>query len=87
MARVVITAAAREQIEALPVAIHARVHDVLRRLESWPRVSGAKPLRGELAGQYRVRTGHYRVRFTVSSKDDGAIVTVVKVGKRDRFYD
>ncbi len=87
MAVVRITAAAQEQVEALPITIHARVLAVLLRLESWPNVSGAKPLSGDLAGQFRVRTGDYRVQFMVTGKGREALVTVIKVGKRDRFYD
>ena len=45
------------QIERLPPVIHRRVLDVLERLTRWPNVSGAKPLRGDLAGHYRIRTG------------------------------
>jgi mRNA-degrading endonuclease RelE of RelBE toxin-antitoxin system len=83
---VIITEAAQEQIEDLPRAIHARVLDIIERLSKWPDVSGAKPLRAELAGQYRVRTGGYRVQFRVDGKGATASLTVVRVGKRDRFY-
>lgn len=78
---------AAAQLEALPVVPHVRVLKVLDRLASWPVVSGAKPLRGVLAGQYRVRTGDYRVQFAVSGKGAAAVVSVVKVGHRDGFYD
>jgi mRNA-degrading endonuclease RelE of RelBE toxin-antitoxin system len=47
-----------------------------------PDVSGAKALRGKLAGHYRIRTGDYRVQFTVA----GDVVTIEKVGHRDGFY-
>lgn len=87
MALVLITAAAQEQIDELPRAIHVRVEAVLERLAAWPAVSGAKPLRGNLAGQYRVRTGDYRVQFTVNAKGNPIVVTVVKVGHRDGFYE
>jgi len=71
------------QIERLPVAIHRRVLEILERLSHWPRVSGAKPLHGDLAGHYRVRTGDYRVQFHVERE----AVVVEKVGHRDGFYD
>jgi mRNA-degrading endonuclease RelE of RelBE toxin-antitoxin system len=63
--------------------LHARVLRLLVRLEHWPQVSGARPLVGELAGHYRLRTGDYRVQFHVSGDD----VTVEKIGHRDGFYD
>ena len=71
------------QIERLPPTIHGRVLDLLQRLERWPRVSGTKPLRGELSGHYRLRTGDYRVQFHVI----GDLVLVEKVGHRDGFYE
>ncbi|HRJ49839.1 MAG: hypothetical protein KF787_00570 [Phycisphaeraceae bacterium] len=45
------------------------------------------PLEGDLAGQYRIRTGDDRVQFTVNAKGQPLVVTVVKVGHRDGFYD
>jgi mRNA-degrading endonuclease RelE of RelBE toxin-antitoxin system len=55
----------------------------LERLAKWPAVSGAKLLRGELAGYYRLRTGDYRLQFHV----DGETVFVEKIGHRDGFYE
>ena len=86
MATVTITPEAAEQLEGLPTEIHRRVLLVFTRLASWPHVSGAKPLSGKLAGQYRVRTGDYRVQFTATSRARDAVVTVLKIGHRDGFY-
>lgn len=46
-------------------------------------MSGAKPLSGEFAGHWRLRTGDYRVQFRV----EGETVVVEKIGHRDRFYE
>jgi len=83
MAIVDLTADAQRQVLDLPKTIRARLYRVLDRLTEWPHVSGAKPLRGELAGRYRVRTGDYRIQFYVT----GDVLTVEKIGHRDRFYD
>jgi mRNA-degrading endonuclease RelE of RelBE toxin-antitoxin system len=83
MARVLLTAAAREQLRALPEIIEARVRDIFVRLEKWPAVRGAKLLRGALAGHYRIRTGDYRVQFYLRGDD----VIIEKIGIRDRFYE
>jgi mRNA-degrading endonuclease RelE of RelBE toxin-antitoxin system len=72
-----------QQIERLPPGIHRRVLTVLERLDRWPNVSGAKPLRGDLAGHFRVRTGDYRVQFHL----EGDTVIVERVGHRDGFYE
>ena len=83
MAIVVVTPEAFEQAERLPVPIRGRIHRVLLRLKHWPEVSGAKPLSGDLAGRYRIRTGDYRLQFRVV----GDRVVVEKIGHRSGFYD
>lgn len=83
MARVSFTPAAARQLDALPLAIRARVLAIVERLQHWPRVSGAKPLRGALAGRHRVRTGDYRVQFHVRVDH----VIIERVGHRDGFYE
>ena len=45
-------------------------------------MSGAKPLTGDVAGHFRMRTGDYRVQFHV----EGERVIVEKIGHRDGFY-
>jgi mRNA interferase RelE/StbE len=83
MAAVVLTREAEKQAERLPEVILERVRKLLRRLARWPEVSGAKPLSGDLAGWYRLRTGDYRVRFRVQ----GETVVVDKIGHRNTFYE
>ena len=83
MAQVTLTPDAMEQAAALPKGIKRRLRNVLARLEAWPAVSGAKPLRGELAGWYRLRTGDYRIRF----REEGALVIVDKIGHRRDVYE
>jgi mRNA interferase RelE/StbE len=82
MVAVVISPEAQAEFNTLPVTIQTRVEKIFQRLERWPEVSGAKPLRGDLAGYFRVRTGDYRVQFTVA----GDVVRVEKIGHRDGFY-
>jgi mRNA-degrading endonuclease RelE of RelBE toxin-antitoxin system len=83
MASVELTPEAQQQASDLPKSVRARLYRALERLSGWPDISGAKPLRGELAGRYRLRTGDYRIQFSVK----GDLVTVEKIGHRDRFYD
>ena len=78
-----LTATARKQLEQLPASIRARMYDLLERLEKWPNVSGAKPLRGNLAGRYRLRTGDFRMQFRVA----GDVVVIEQIGHRDGFYE
>lgn len=80
---VLITATALEQFTKLPRPIQARVLGLVERLDKWPDVSGAKPLSGELAGHFRLRTGDYRVQFIVETQ----AIIVERIGHRDGFYD
>jgi mRNA-degrading endonuclease RelE of RelBE toxin-antitoxin system len=83
MTPVTLQSEAIRQFEQLPTRIKSRVQGILIRLEQWPAVSGAKPLRGNLAGHYRIRTGDYRVQFFVESAE----VVVERIGHRDGFYE
>jgi hypothetical protein len=57
VAKVVLTDEAAAGLEALSNPIHGRVLKLLIRLEKWPAVSGAKPLRGGLAGSFPAPDG------------------------------
>ena len=82
MPAIVYAAGLWDQIERLPLPIKIRVLRLVERLKDWPAVSGAKPLRGSLAGHYRLRTGDYRLQFRVAGDE----IVIEKVGHRDRFY-
>jgi len=84
-ARVILTPGAQNEAIELPRTIQGRLTDIVERLANWPAVSGAKPLRNDLAGNDRIRTGAYRVVFTVSA--DGNEVTIWKIGHRGGVYD
>lgn len=81
--RVLITKEAMEQMAALPTAIRARMDAVVTRLEAWPNVSGAKPLRGEWKGHYRIRTGDWRLIFKVVRPN----LIIVRVANRADVYE
>ena len=83
MARVTYEREAVEQLAELPNVILARIENIARRLRDWPAVSGAKPLRGDLAGHYRIRTGDYRIQFRVAGDE----VIIERIGHRDGFYE
>ena len=73
---------AQEHMARLPGGMLRRVNDVLARLERWPHVSGARRLRGELAGSYRIRCGDWRVVFRPGGQD--VIVTAID-NRRDVY--
>lgn len=80
--QVALTTEAAEQYDKLPRRIQPRIDDIIRRLAHWPKASGAKPLVGRLAGNFRIRTGDYRVVFRLS----GDKVIVWKIGDRKDVY-
>lgn len=82
--RVIIMSGARRDFQALPAYAKSRVTDVFARLAEWPNVSGVKALRGNRAGEYRIRTGDYRVIFVIVLPDE---IRVVKIGNRRDVYE
>jgi mRNA interferase RelE/StbE len=76
---------AKNDILALPFKILLRVRAIVVRLELWPSVSGAKAMRGGLKGHFRIRTGDWRVLFTVSTTDD--TLTIVRIEHRSTVYE
>lgn len=83
MAKVTYEREAVEQLADLPNVVLGRLEKIVLRLQSWPNVSGAKPLRGGLAGHYRIRTGDYRVQFRIVGDE----VIIERIGHRDGFYE
>lgn len=83
MAFVTYEAAAATALDGLSPSIKRRIAGIVLRLEKWPAVSGAKPLRGKLSGHYRIRTGDFRLQFRV----EGDEVIIERVGHRDGFYE
>lgn len=56
------------------------------QLEQTPRDHpNAKPLKGNLAGQFRYRVGDYRVIYRVEEQQ--VLVMVLKIAHRGRSYD
>ena len=83
MTNVLLSPEVQRQVDRLPKVIRVRVWQLIRRLRLWPEISGAKPLRGNLAGRYRLRTGDYRLQFRIEEKD----VIIEQIGHRAGFYE
>ena len=67
----------------VPPGMLQRVLKAIARLDQWPDVSGAKPLRGDLVGHYRLRVGDWRIVFRVEGTD----ALVVAVAHRKDIYE
>lgn len=83
MVSVEISPEAVDDLDRLSEGMIMRIRAVLARLEKWPEVSGAKPLRRDLKGHYRVRTGDWRVVFHL----EGSVLVVDRVDNRKDVYE
>ncbi|MFI5378665.1 MAG: type II toxin-antitoxin system RelE/ParE family toxin [Tepidisphaerales bacterium] len=83
MVSVEISPEALEDLDRLPESMIMRIRAVLSRLENWPEISGAKALRHDLKGHFRVRTGDWRVLFHL----EGSLLVVDRVDNRKDVYE
>jgi len=83
MAKVNLTPDAVSGFGKAPTGMIRRLNDALERLEKWPDVSGAKPLRGNLKGCFRLRSGDGRIVFRPAGDD----VLVIAIDNRRDVYD
>ena len=81
--RVLLAPEAQVEAAGLPLTMRVRLDAVITRLASWPSVSGAKPLRGEWRGHYRIRMGDWRVIFKVVTPD----LIIVRIAHRSTVYE
>ena len=82
--RIEVAPAAVRQLRKLDPSARRRVQAAIELLADQPRPSGAKKLVGG-AGEWRVRTGDFRVVYEVY--DDVLLVLVVAVGHRRDVYE
>jgi len=75
--------AAARQLRKLDYQARRRVQAVIELLASEPRPPGATKLVGGV-GEWRVRTGDYRVVYEIH--DDVLVVLVIAVGHRGDIY-
>lgn len=83
MYQIEILPAARRQLKKLPASARSQILNRIEDLELDPRPPGVVKLEGE-DGLYRVRSGDYRILYTID--DDQVFIFVVKVGHRRDVY-
>ncbi len=84
MYQIIILPLAVEDISRLDKAVSQRITDKLTRLSENIETIPLLPLKGHLAGFYKVRVGDWRVIFDVNH--DKQIITVHKIGHRKKIY-
>jgi len=80
---VAISRTAERQLKRLPRADRERVARTVAKLAIDPRPAGARELTG-YEDVFRVRTGRYRVIYSV--EDTSLVVLVLKIGHRKDVY-
>jgi mRNA-degrading endonuclease RelE of RelBE toxin-antitoxin system len=83
MAKVILNPDAVRGFHEAPTGMVRRINDALERLEQWPQVSGAKPLRGKLKGCFRLRCGDWRIVF----RPIGGDLVVIAIDNRRDVYE
>jgi mRNA interferase RelE/StbE len=81
--RIEVTPAAARQLRKLDPPARRRIQAAVELLGSDPRPASAKKLVGG-DGEWRVRTGDYRVVYEI--RDDVLVVLVIAVGHRRGIY-
>jgi len=81
---VTIAPAAERQLHKFDPQVRRRIHAAIELLSTNPRPPKATQLVGG-AGEWRVRTGEYRIIYEI--RDDQLIVLVLRVGHRREIYE
>ncbi len=81
--RIVLAPAAGRQLRKFDPQARRRIQAALELLASEPRPPAAIQLAGG-SGEWRVRTGDYRIIYEI--KDDELLVLVLQVGHRREVY-
>lgn len=81
--RVTFSPAAARELKKLAPDARRRIQGVVELLAGNPRPPAAKPLVGG-AGEWRVRTGDYRVLYEIHDQD--LLILVLRIGHRRDVY-
>lgn len=81
--RIEISSTAEKQLRQLPKSVQRRIVRVIRGLAGEPRPRGCRQLQG-YDGVYRVRTGRYRILYSI--EDSRLLIIVLKLGHRKDVY-
>lgn len=84
MYKVVISRSAEKELDNFSKNILVRVLKAIRKLEINPRPAGCKKLKGSDETLWRIRTGDYRIIYSVD--DEILIIDVRKIGHRKDIY-
>ena len=82
--QIIFEAAAAKQLKKLSKPVQQTLRPLIDSLSTNPRPSGCKKLKGR-QGEYRIRSGNYRIIYSI--EDKALIVRVIKIGHRKSAYE
>jgi mRNA interferase RelE/StbE len=80
---VLLKKSAEKELGKLPLSAVMNVRDKIRELASNPFPKDFKKLQG-FTNQYRIRSGNYRLIYSVYSKQ--LVIEILKIGDRKNIY-
>lgn len=85
--KIIMTPEAQKGYDGLPGNMKLSMDEIVRRLESWPEVSGVKSFfgKGYAPNKFRMKTWDWRIEFEVDMARRE--IRVLRIGHRDTFYD
>lgn len=84
MLAVKIHKSALKELNSLPTNMRGKILNTCKSMANDPFVGDVKPLTG-LSGVFRKRIGDYRIAFSVNFAANE--VLIIKIGKREKFYE
>jgi len=75
---------ALKELNSLPDDVRSKILDICKSMSVDPFEGDVKPLKG-IVGVFRRRVGNYRIAFSVNFNENE--VLVLKIGKREKFYE
>jgi mRNA interferase RelE/StbE len=72
-------------LKKIPKADQKRIMNKVEALAKNPFPSGYKPLQGQLSGYYRIRSGDYRIVYSVDKEK--VTILILKIGQRGSIYE
>lgn len=75
---------ALKELNSLPTNMRGKILNTCKSMANDPFVGDVKPLTG-LSGVFRKRIGDYRIAFSVNFAANE--VLIIKIGKREKFYE
>jgi mRNA interferase RelE/StbE len=85
MYQIIFVSGLDKDLKKIPKTDQKRIISKVEALAENPFPSGYKALQGQLSGYYRIRSGDYRIVYTVDNKN--VTILILKIGHRGSIYE